>query len=363
MYSLRAVTHPWERFAFSVLGVSVAVMLVVLLGGFARGLRAQLTVYLTNAPGSLVVAQRGTRGFMVGTSLLPLDAEARVRRVPQVARVVPILTRPYFFEVHDQKVFAVLIGFDPQVGGGPWSLARGRLPRAAGDVVIDEALARTHDLRVGTLLNVSGRAYRVVGLSRGTGSWMTSLAFLRKTELEQSLLLADATSFLFVTPDAGRERAVLDALQRVPNVEVLTRSQLIAQDVRTFQAFLTPITWMVGVAYLIGTLVVGFVVGSVTHERHREFAVLKALGATFTRLSLLVVQHACTVALPGALLGGLFAWTLARLVTWWRPQINVIVDARSVILAVSASLLMAAVAVIVPLRRVAKLAPADVYRR
>ena len=59
------------RFALSVTGVALAEMLVLLLGGFLSGIDRQISAYLDQAPGSVVVAQAGVRDLLLGTSLLP----------------------------------------------------------------------------------------------------------------------------------------------------------------------------------------------------------------------------------------------------------------------------------------------------
>ncbi len=45
------------RLGFSIAGVALAVMLVLILNGFVTGLNAQIGAYLDHEPGTLVVAQ------------------------------------------------------------------------------------------------------------------------------------------------------------------------------------------------------------------------------------------------------------------------------------------------------------------
>lgn len=57
--ALRNLLKDKTRFALSVIGVALAVMLILLLGGFLSGMNTQITAYLDHAPGSVVVAQDG----------------------------------------------------------------------------------------------------------------------------------------------------------------------------------------------------------------------------------------------------------------------------------------------------------------
>ena len=53
------------RFLFSVLGVAVSVGLILLLAGYRSGVYRQASAYRDNAPGTVVVAERGIRDLHV----------------------------------------------------------------------------------------------------------------------------------------------------------------------------------------------------------------------------------------------------------------------------------------------------------
>ena len=110
------------RLALSVAGVALAILLILLLQGFLRGMFRQIAGYLENSPGSLVVAQDGVVNLLGATSLLPPDAEAEARQVKGIETVVPILSQFVILDLHDKKQPAYLIGYEPAIGGGPWQM-------------------------------------------------------------------------------------------------------------------------------------------------------------------------------------------------------------------------------------------------
>lgn len=57
------------RLLLSVAGVSLAVMLVLILNGFVSGLYKQVSAYLDNSPGSLVVMQQGVTNLLSNFTL------------------------------------------------------------------------------------------------------------------------------------------------------------------------------------------------------------------------------------------------------------------------------------------------------
>src|SRR5581483_2678823 len=199
--AVRNLFQDKTRFALSVGGVALAVILTLLLNGFLAGMYTQITAYLENAPGSIVIAQDGVNNLLGATSLLPAGAAVAVKS-EGAENVVPILSQFIILELHEKKQPAYLIGYDPKIGGGPWRLAAGREPRSEREVVFDRILAQRHGIALGESLEILDRDFTVVGLSDGTSSWMTSFIFVRKVAAENLLRARDASSFLLVTPPA-----------------------------------------------------------------------------------------------------------------------------------------------------------------
>lgn len=124
-----------------------------------------------------------------------------------------------------------------------------------------------------------------------------------------------------------------------------------------------PVRLMTAIAFLVGTLVVGLVLYSATVERQREYGVLKAVGAPARTLYGTTLTQAAIVTAAGAVLGLGLAIGEAQLVMALRPQFLVMFEPGTVATGLAASALMAILAVFLPARVIAGLAPADVFRR
>jgi putative ABC transport system permease protein len=353
------------RSALSILGVGLAIMLMLVLNGFLLGVDRAASTYLDHAPGSVVVAGQDVKNFIVSSSLLPPGTTEAVRKVVGVAKVAPILTQSVYFELHGQKQFVEMIGYDSRFGGGPWSLVTGREPRADNEMVLDRVLAEQHGIAPGDTLPVLNRTFTVVGLSAGTSTWMMSFAFVRKTAAESLLLAPGASGFLLVTPAHGTFASVVrDRLSTLPGTHVLLKSELVANDValltRTFSA---PLQLMVTIALLVGVLVVGLIIYTATVERQREYGVLKAIGVRNSRLYRVVTTQAMLVAIVGSLLGIGLALGGAQVIMALRPQFLVVIEPAASLEALAAGLVMAWLSALFPARLLVRLAPADVFRR
>ena len=92
------------RFALSIAGVALAVMLILILSGFLSGMFAQIAAHLDHAPGTVVLAQDGVTNLLGATSLLPPGASGSAKAKGAV-RVVPILSQ---FVILDLQVLSDL---------------------------------------------------------------------------------------------------------------------------------------------------------------------------------------------------------------------------------------------------------------
>lgn len=353
------------RLALSVSGVALATMLILVLKGFLAGFNRQITAYLEHSPGSIVLAQEDVVNLLGATSLLPEGVLQRAEMVRGVDSAIPILSQFVILDLHDKKVPAYMIGYDPQQGGGPWKLVAGREPRKKWEIVFDRVLADRHGLQIGDRVEVLEKDFTLVGLSQGTSSWMTSFFFVRKVDAEELLLTPGATSFLLISTSGNADSdAILKRLNSFSDVNALTKTEMAANDLKLFaKVFSAPIKLMVAIAFLVGTMIVGLIIYSATVERQREYGVLKAIGAHNRVLYRVVISQALFASLAGALFGVLFANGLARWIMAVRPQFLVVIEPADIRQALLAGLGMALVAAIFPTRVAAGLEPAEVFRK
>lgn len=349
-----------RRLLVSVVGVGLAVMLILLLDGLWAGMREQSMVYPDRVGADLFVLQPGVRDLTAGAGTLPMRTVDAVRADPAVSWAAPVRSTYLILTLHDRKVAVYVVGSVPGQPGGPWSLASGRRPVADDEVTVGAVVARRHGIAVGDRLEANGGRLRVVGLSRSTG-FMLDYVFVTHTGLGQLTgAPQDTTSFVLVGTD--RPDAVAARL-RATGLNVLTRQQVAASNLATATGIAgSPIRLMVGIGLAAGTLIIALTGYTAILERHREYGIVKALGATRVRLIRLALAQTVTLAALG-FAAGLALFLAGRLVILLtRPQFTVAVTAGAAGRAAAAALAMALVAAILPARRLAALEPAAAYR-
>jgi putative ABC transport system permease protein len=354
------------RLALSVLGVALAVMLILLLLGLRAGALNGAAAYLDNAPGSVIVMPQGIRSTSAGyAQVLPPEAARAVASTPGVAQVTRVLLTIAIPEWHGAQEAVRLIGYDSAVGGGPWKLTEGREPAAHTEVVIDRALAARHGFQVGDSFEFRGLELTVTGRSSETSSLLGAYIFARLSLVESLMLAPGAVSFVLVTPGPGVTAAeILTGLLAVQDTNVMLKADVAANNREIIANIFDPvIILMVSAAFVVGALVVGMVIYTATIERRSEYGVLKAIGASNGVIYRTVVWQALVAAGLGVVGGVGLAFALGWLVTALRPQFLVSIEPVAIALTLAAGAVMALLGALIPARLVARLAPADVFRR
>ena len=357
----RMLTGDRRRLAVSLVGVAAGVGLVLLLQALWAGQVIQITSYEDNVAADLFVAQPGTESVLADVSVVPLEAVDVVAGIPGVERVDPVHLHYTVFDLNGTKEFVLLAGYRPGGLGGPWRLASGREPSAPGEAVLDRTLADEHGLALGDRLSVAGAILEVVGMSEETRSWMTSLVFVT-SDTAAALAGEGATASYLLVTTATPDRTAA-AVTETTGLDALSPATRAANDREVLAGIMEgPVLLMIGIAFAAATLVIALTVYSGVVERLREYGIIKAIGAPQGRVQRIVAGQTLFLSITGSLLGYLFYLAGTRLVQQVRPQFWFSLRISHIVTVAVAAVVMAAIAAVVPTRRLGRVDPASVYR-
>lgn len=274
---------------------------------------------------------------------LPPTLPASIAQVPGVRTVIA-----------DSTVSAVRIpsagqrqGADRAVELHPWSaaamtpytLSSGRGPRAAGEAVISEQLARQAGDRLGDELSLtlaSGHlTARVVGIARTPNGTTASASEVFLTDAQAASLADGAVQVIGVLPQPGAStRQVATAVGHLlassadgahradgayPQVFTGARrghaESLAVGEARELVIALS--ATFGGCALLIAVIVIAGCIGLSTRQRHRDIALLRAIAATPRQVRRLVVRETVLIAVLAAAIG---IWPGLIGARWLRTQ-------------------------------------------
>ena len=362
----RQLGHEPLKLALALLGVTLSVALVGLILGLREGIRHQATTYVDNAGAEVYLAARDTRSFdSGGPPAIPATFQDDAARLPGVRDTGAVVAGLGILRMHDSRVPSLLVGFEPGRLGGPWRMHEGRPPAQDGEIAIDRVLADSHGLSPGHVVRVRGHNLEVVGLTDKTASWMTPIVFTTRREAAEMQDAAASASFILLRPDGVSAADLANTVrERYPRLNVMTRAELSANDRELIgQAFDAPLMVMVLTALGVGAVVIAITTYGFVAERRREFGALKAIGAPNARLYRVVSVQALVIAAFALMAGIALQLGAARAIEALWPKFLFVSLPGHYVLAVVAALVMGLAGALVPARVLARLDPAEVFRR
>ena len=260
----------------------------------------------------------------------------------------------------------------------PMQIVAGRRPRASGEVVVNSKLASDENLRLGQRAAVTTRTgqqpVRIVGIADlagvtsigGATMIAASLADVQRwSDQEGKVSEITAAAASGVTPQelADRLRGALPA-----TLDVKTGQQSAADEageINDAMGFLTPaLLAFAGAALLVGAFIIFNTFSITIAERAREFALLRALGATRGQVLRAVVAEALLIAIlasaAGLALGLGFARGLGALFDaggWGMPRGAMELAPRTIIASIGVGIGVTLLSALVPAVRATRVAP------
>lgn len=354
------------RLVISVGGVALALLLILSLDAIFTGVERQVTAYIEHSGADIWVSQVDVRNMHMASSSLPDAVTRKVKYVPGVDSVTPIHYLTNNVVAGDERNLAYIIGLPENAEyGGPWIISSGQSLPAEGEAILNRTIAEKSGIALGDEVEILGKEFKVTGFSEGTASLVNSVAFISMDDFEEMRGSYDTVSFLLVKVSDGESPEIVAARieAQVRDVTAQTRNDFATQERQVIKDMSTDlITIMNLIGFLIGLAVMALTVYTSTLSRRHEYGMLKALGARNTDLYLTVLAQ----AILSVVLGFLFGLTLTLLLTVVIPIFgsNLLLEVSRVSLLKvgSVSLVIAAASAMLPIRQIAGLDPAMVFR-
>lgn len=354
------------RLLISVGGVALALLLILVLDAIFTGSERQLVAYINNAEADLFVSQEGVRNLHMSSSWMPASIVAEVEAVTGVESVTPILYISNMLVSGDERRPVYVIGLPPEPAAGkPWNVSEGVSVPGSGEAVIDRGAAQEGGVQMGDAVEIAGEAFRVAGLSEGTASLVNSITFISAADFLRLRGNVPLVSFVLVRlrPGEWPEATAAQIEAEVEGVTVQTSSAFARQErqvVRDMGSDLIAIMNVVG--FTIGLAVLALTVYTATLSRRAEYGMLKALGAANGHLYRAVLAQALISVAVGLLLGLAFTLLLSAALPRLAVNLSLVVSGASLLKVAGVSLVIAGLAAVLPIRQIAGLDPALVFR-
>lgn len=360
----RNLLHEKGRLAISIAGVGFAIMLILILAGLYDGFQESARAYVEGSGADLFVTQEGTTDMFHSFSILPLNLTAKLTAILGVASVSPLISRQVEIHLTGGHAKAAIVGFEDL--GGPWRVIRGTAKVGAREIILDKVLATKDGLDVGSTLKIGETEFKVVGISEGTNFFILQYAFVRFEDAAGLILPLGTTTFLLVQITSGSQADEVAARihSEVPGTLVFTNEKFAESNAKLVsEAFLPILAVLYAVGGIVGITVIGLTVYTATIEKSKEYGILKAIGGTNTKLFRILLSQALFLALFGFLAGLGLTALAAVIIGYLVPIISLYFASIVFPLILMAALTMGLFASLVPMRKIARVDPAMIFRR
>jgi len=279
----------------AVLGAGLVFAMTLLLAGMAASFHAEIkrTVSAVGVDGW--VLPKGTSGPFTAVGSLPVSAVATVGTLPGAHAAGPVAIAPEAAKAGSRYLRVTMIGA-PAGGLGAVTPSRGQRLTADGEAVAD---TRMH-VPVGGDFVIAGRSFHVVGLVSGRT--------LNGGSPDAWVTFHDAQQVLF----GGRPLLTAVVTRGVPTTSppglvVMTNADVVRDSIRPMQSAVQSVDNSRLFMWVVAAVIVAALVYVSALQRVRDFAVLKAMGASSASLFAGVAVQAVAVTMAAAVLAALTA--------------------------------------------------------
>jgi putative ABC transport system permease protein len=293
------------RSAISVLAVAIEVIMILSIVAIMMG-QVTNAANQTGGIGADIMVQPPNANFItsVGGAPVPADIAAVLAKMPHVAVASPVI---FFFSTAGGVQTLYGIDYPSFNALKPFVFLSGTPFQNAKDVIVDDLYARSHHAHVGDwikLANFTDSFHVCAVVEHGKGGRV----FLERQTLGSLMGTPENASIFYIRSDNPKnDQAIINEILAWPSLGTYH-----VQTLQDWMSLMTPehlpgfniaLRVVIGIAVIVGFLVIFQSMYTAVMERTREIGILKSLGASKAYIVNLVLREAVLVAICGIVLG------------------------------------------------------------
>lgn len=364
--------HDKLRFAITISGVAFAVTLVLVQLGLFVGILDNATITIRRMDADIWITARNTPNVDFANNFSDSLVQ-RVRSVPGVARADNLLVA--FMQVtlpsgarEGMMVYALE---DFARWNFPWKVREGdvRELRQGPYFFLDaSASKRFGPFQVGDYREILGKRMKIVGVSEEARSFTTTPVAFLDYHQAQGLVhqaFADRTAYIVVklAPNADTASVLRELRARLPYNDVYPSEDWAARS-RDYWVKSTGIGLNMFVTVflgcLVGVVVVGQTLYTMTMEHVKEFGTVKAIGGGNADIYRILAKQASIAAVCGFVVGVAMAHAMYPLVA--KLDLKLIIEPMFIAWVFVGTVVLCLAAAGISFHKVARIDPALVFR-
>jgi putative ABC transport system permease protein len=301
---LANLVHRPFRTIISVVAVGVEVTLILLIVGIMLGILNDSKNRQVGIGADIMVQPPGS-SLLMGVSGAPVSVKVadKLGRLSHVVAVAPVVT-----QIMTSGTLEVIDGIDLRsfdaVSGGFRYLSGGPF-QGPYDMIIDDLKAASTHRKVGDNIEALNHTFRICGIvEHGKGA----RDFVPIATLQDLIgAVGKATIFYVKLDNPNHADEVVREIKSIPGMQQYgvrsLREYLSLMTSASIPGLSTVIDVVIGIAMVIGFIVIFQAMYTAVMERTREIGILKSLGAGKLYIVNVVLRETLLIAIGGVILG------------------------------------------------------------
>jgi putative ABC transport system permease protein len=356
---LSNLVHRPMRTLISVVAIAVEVTLILLIVGLSLGILNDNKERTKGTGADILVRPPGSSFISaLGGSPVPVKIADVLQKLPHVAAVAPVAA-----QTSSGGSIEVIYGIDlPSFEAlRPFRYIEGGPFQGPDDAIVDDFFAASKKIHVGDQLEILNHNFRVAGIvENGHGA----RKFIPIGTMQALTGSEGKASIFYVRADDPRDAdLIVDEIKKVPGLEKYSvmsmREWLSLMSPDNIPGFSTFIKVVIGIAVIIGFIVIFQAMYTAVMERTREIGILKSMGATKLYIVNVIVGETVVLAICGIICGILFSMAARGGILAKFPTLRVEMTTTWVLYATVIALIGAILGGIYPAFKAARKDPID----
>ncbi len=351
------------RLLISIGGVTFAVLLILIVQSLYWGFQKEVTSFIERVHADVWVMQSGTNEMFHSFSIIPASLKNQIEPLEGVQEVTGVFGRYYLATFKGGEANLLLMSIDRPRGEPPME-GIDEAP-GPGEIIIDNVTAKKTGLGPGDSLTIEGKQYTVKDVEHVGNLLISQFALISPEDGRTLIKVPDSVGYYLLNlSDPAQAPAVAQQVKStIPEVNAMTGKEFAtANRDEIGNSFLPIIGVLLAIGFVVGIAVVGLMIYTATVERAREYAVMKALGASGLDLYRIVITQSVILGLAGFAAGIPLTYFVSGLAQAIVPEFVTLLRWEDVLLVLAASVAMSVIASYIPIQRVARIDPAAVFR-
>ena len=291
------------RSMISILAVAIEVTLILLIVGLMLGILDDTKERQRGLGADVIVRPPGSTNFnALSAAPVSIKYADLLAKQPHVAAVAPVVLQTTV----SLNGLELLSGIDIpsfEALGGPMQYLEGGPFERPYDMIVDDIYAKGNKVQVGSVVKVLNNDFRICGvIPHGRGS----RRYVPITTMQELISSENKASAFYVRLDDPKNDA--QAAQQfksvLPNFVIYTTKEwmgMMTSD--NIPGLSTVIKVVIGIAVIIGFMVIFQSMYTAVMERTREIGILKSLGASKFYIVRLILRETLLLAIAGVIPG------------------------------------------------------------